>query len=501
MQLYPFQEEAIRLTANSIKSGNRTNIIHVPTGGGKTVIAAEIIKRSLAKSKKVLFIAPRRELVEQASDKLHSNGSFNTLIMSGEELFSSNCYVASSDTLYSWVFRKERFPMPLFDLVIYDEAHLSMSKTRLEMLRSFNCPVIGLTATPARGDRKPLGAFYQKLITVKSIKELIAEKYLVQPRYFGSDNIDLSGIPLRPSDKDYMPKPLAERMNKNNLIGDIVKNWKRLTPNKKTVVFCVDIKHSIAVAEQFRRNGIAAEHIDAYALSSERKAIFNRLRSGETKVITNVFLASYGLDIPDLEVCVLARPTRNLTLYIQMVGRVLRTHESKQFAYVIDHSNTVDTLGFVEDDFIWDIHSKERPIDQKTNQIRERKEPKEIKCPSCGSIFKGSRKCPSCGNELIKSGAIIPVHEAELKEIKPKHSIEEKRTFLSELLAYADQKNKPSDWAYDVYRYRFKCSPSSDKIRPQAAIGVSQETFRYITHINIARARRRAANNRYRQKT
>lgn len=497
MQLRPYQETSIKELAGSIRAGNQTNILQIPTGGGKTFTAASIIKRALDKGKKVLFIAPRRELVEQASAALHTVGAFNTLIMSGEELISNDCYVASSDTLYSWVYQRQLFPMPQFDLVIWDEAHLSMSKTRLRMLNDFKCPVIGLTATPARGDRTPLGTYWNKLITVTTVKELIADGYLVQPRYFGANkDIDLSGVPLRSTDKDYMPKPLAERMNKTALIGDIVDNWRRLANGKQTVVFCTDIKHSIAVAEQFLANGIAAEHIDAYATPDERRAIFERVRSGETQVLTNVFLASYGLDIPSLEVCILARPTKNLTLYFQMVGRVLRPSKGKTEAIIIDHASTVHELGFVEDDFEWDIHTKERAADLKKESKKTNNEPKEVVCPECKRIYVAARVCPHCGHRHIAEGAPIPVHKADLKEIKPKYTHAEKELFLSELMHYARAKRRSSEWAYDVYRYRYKTSAHADRVVVKPVKGISPEGHRYITHINIKRSRKRFYNRK-----
>ena len=152
---------------------------------------------------------------------------------------------------------------------------------------------------------------------------------------------------MKQNNSDYVTESLGEHMDKPALIGDIVSNWYRIVRDKKTVVFCTTCAHSRHVRDEFLRLGIKAEHLDGKTEQDERKAILDRVQTGETQVLCNVFVASYGLDIPSLECAVLARPTKNITLYLQTIGRVLRISEGKTEAVVIDHSgqsNGMDLL-------------------------------------------------------------------------------------------------------------------------------------------------------------
>ena len=139
---------------------------------------------------------------------------------------------------------------------------------------------------------------------------------------------DLAGIKLN-KDRDYNETQLGKRMDNAKLIGDIVDNWLRIAPLRRTVVFCVNVSHSKSVCAAFERIGVVAEHLDGETPADERADILERVKNGSTQVLCNVFVASYGLDIPSLDCCVLARPTKNITLYLQTVGRVLRTFPGK----------------------------------------------------------------------------------------------------------------------------------------------------------------------------
>jgi len=299
-----------------------------------------------------------------------------------------------------------------------DEAHLSVAPTRKEILSSYpDAIIIGLTATPARGDGKGLGEIYDDLVLSWPIRKLTDQGFLVPVRYFAPSKPDLAGLKLN-KDGDYVVKGLSERVDNPQLVGDVVHNWFRLAKNKKTVVFCTTRSHSRHICDEFKSRGIKPEHVDGETPNDERKDILDRVRSGETQVLCNVFVATYGLDIPSLECAVLARPTRNIALYLQTVGRILRPFEGKTEAIVIDHSGAVDEHGFVDDYIPWSLDSSQSVKEKKEQLKKEKQEPKEITCGECGTVFKSSRACPECGHEMVQHGKPIPTHQADLQEIK-----------------------------------------------------------------------------------
>jgi superfamily II DNA or RNA helicase len=382
------------------------------------------------------------------------------------------------------------------DLLILDEAHLWLAETRQKLVSAFpEARVVGLTATPARGDGKGLGVMFEELVMTTGVRSLTEQGYLVPARYWAPSKPDLDGIKLD-KDGDYQQKELGVRMSNARLVGDIVTNWLRIAPGKSTVVFCATRSHSRFVCEEFRSRGVRAEHLDGETDVDERKAILDRVRSGETTVLCNVFVATYGLDIPNLECAVLARPTRNITLYLQIVGRVLRPAPGKTEALIIDHSGAVEEHGFADDDIPWSLDDKESVKERKERQQKEKAEPKEITCPKCKTVFKGRRDCPSCGHLLIPQGKPVPVHEAELKEVKKVNrdtDWDQKIEFMRGLRAYAQQKGWKEGWAAHAYKQKFGVWPNDARVKHCGAGQVSTEVLGWVQHLNIKRAKGRAA--------
>ena len=334
------QDEAVAALGSSLRKGNAAPILVSATGSGKTVIAMHIIKLLRDRQKRILFLAPRRELIHQTSNTFTKSLISHGIIMAGEGATPhSPVQIGSFDTLHSRVYRHEIMDMPEdIDFVFVDEAHLSLAETRSTIInhyREAGARIIGLTATPARGDGRGMGEIYDDLVQVRTVADLIAEGALVQPVYYGADAPDLKAV--KRTKEDYVITDLEKVMDRPKLIGDIYRNWSRIAPDKSTVIFCTTVNHSRHVQAEFHSHGITCEHVDANTPTKERKEIMERLRSGQTQVLTNVFIASYGLDVPRLECAVMARPTKSLPLYIQMGGRVLRPFEGKTGAIIIDH--------------------------------------------------------------------------------------------------------------------------------------------------------------------
>ena len=472
MKLRPYQTQAIEEIRASIMEGKKKPVLVMPTGSGKTRTATEIVRLSVDKGKRVLFLAPRRELIYQAEGAFVTAGIDAGIIMAGESpRLYAKVQIASSDTLHARGIRTERIMMPTADLVIVDEAHLSIAKGKTEILNHYaDKVIIGLTATPARGDGKGLGAIYDNIVQVTSVSKLTEDAYLVPVRYFAPSELDLSGV--KQTKSDYREKDLGDFMDKPSLIGDIVDNWRKIAPDKKTVVFCTNRAHSRHVCEEFLRIGIRAEHLDGETEVEERKQILARVASGETQVLCNVYVATYGLDIPSLECAVLARPTKNITLYLQTCGRVLRICEGKTEAIIIDHAGAIKQHGFVDEDIPWTLEDKDiRELKEQAK--KEKKEPKEITCQSCQTVFKARRDCPNCGAEMIPPSKDIPYHEADLEEVGKTRSkqnkdmtAEEKRIFYGGLKSYGIARGYGKGWSANQYREKFGVWPNKYKDAP-----------------------------------
>jgi DNA repair protein RadD len=494
-----YQLDGIEALRASLRAGHRRPILVAPTGSGKTVLAAEIVRMAQEKSKSVLFLAPRRELIAQASARFAKVGIQHGIIMAGEpRSLYARVQVASFDTLHARGVRTKRMLMPQGDLVIVDEAHLSVADTRKAIIDHYaDSIVIGLTATPARGDGRGLGGIYDDLVPITSIRELTDNGYLAEARYFAPTEPDLAGIKLN-KDGDYQEKQLGKRMDQPQLVGGIVENWTRLAWGMSTVVFCVTRAHSRHVCEQFLRIGVTSEHLDGETPLDERKAILARVASGETTVLCNVFVATFGLDIPRLACAVLARPTRNIALYLQIIGRVLRTAEGKNEAFIIDHSGAVAQHGFADEFVPWSLDEKETVAERRKKQREANKSPKEITCAKCKTVFKGRRECPGCGHAMVPRTDAVPFHKADLEEVKPVKenrdtTWEEKQAFMAGLKAYAAEHDYAHGWVAHKYRTRFGVWPDDPRVRDVSPMPYDDATRKWITSQNIRHAKRRAA--------
>ncbi len=188
--------------------------------------------------------------------------------------------------------------------------------------------------------------------------ELIEQKHLVRTRVFAPVKPDLRGVETRTG--DYVESQLAERMDRINLVGDIVSHWHQYGERRKTVCFAVNVQHSLHIRDEFIKSGVRAAHVDGRMPKPERDAVLARLASGEFELITNCMVLTEGWDMPEVSCCILARPTKKMGLYRQMVGRVLRPAPGKLNAIVLDHSGAVFRHGFVEDRVEWTLDPEKR---------------------------------------------------------------------------------------------------------------------------------------------
>lgn len=493
--LRDYQGKAINDLRRTLSPRRRRVILQLPTGAGKTRIAAEITRLLTAKSHgqgHALFLAPRRELVTQAAARIERHGVTPGIIMAGESSDPERTVqVASFDTLHARAIRSSRIELPPADLVIVDECHLALAESRKQILAGYPTAwVIGLTATPARGDGRGLGEIFDAIVRGPSIKELVAAGHLVPLRYFAPSKPDLERMKFD-RDGDYQAKELGHRMNSPALIGDIVVQWKRIAQGRSTVVYCVDRRHAENVLHAFLKAGVKAEELDATTPDKERKQILQRVNDGTTTVLVNIFIMSYGIDIPRLACAVLARPTRNITLYLQTLGRVMRTLDGKKDAIVIDHAGAIADNGFADEDIPWSLASK-APVKEMLRQHQELQEtPKPIECPNCHAVFHGQRACPVCGTKVIADRDPIPMYQVDLKELRRQeeklqrrrdrtYNVQRKHETYSTIKAYGDAHGYKSGWAFHSYREFFGAEPKSPNVIDAQPERVDEETWEWV---------------------
>lgn len=456
--LRPYQVRALELLDGATAAGSRNPLLTCPTGSGKTVIGAELIRRATERGERCLFLAPRRELVTQASRALEREGIRHGVLLADADpragLYAA-VQVASVDTLLARMVRRSRLTIPEPHLVIVDEAHLSITATRKALLDRWPSALrIGLTATPTRKDGRALGVLYDRLIEPVTTAELQRDGYLCPARYFSLSEPDLARV--RTVAGDYHQGELEEAINRPDLVGDVAATWLARAAGRRTVVFATSIKHSVALTEEFLRLGVAAEHVDADTPQEIRDSIFERFRSGVTQVLTNCFLASYGFDLPELACVVLARPTKSLMLYLQMIGRGLRIAEGKRDCLVLDHSGCVHRFGFAHDERKWTLEGRDALVEREKS-AHEQREQKQITCPECSCVFAGARLCPQCGYFFAPKGKQIETLDGELVEIGAQLTPEQqdKLAFYLELRAIGEERHWRSTAAACQYRERF----------------------------------------------
>ncbi len=486
--LFDHQTAGVDLLRGSFRRGKKRPVYVAPTGSGKTRVAAAVARLALAKPRpdgkrtRVMFVAPRRKLVKQTAAAFSKLGLDVSLLMAGcPQRSTSDVIVASMQTLIS----RLDDGLPDVRLVVIDECHESTMgavKSIVDTYSAQGVPCVGLTATPARGDGTGLGEVFDDMVLASNVADLTALGYLVPVKYFAPSEPDLKGVKVTAG--DYNQKQLGERMTP--LIGDVVENWQRIAAGQKTVVFTVTVANATALCEAFRAAGIAAEWISGETPDDEQDAIFARHDSGETLVLCNAQLLSFGWDSPAVTCCVLAKPTKSIANYLQMAGRVLRPATGKTHATIIDHSGVVDRLGFVDDDFGWTLDGKAPAAENKTRKAE--KDPKPSICPCCKSLHKPAPKCETCGFSYPPKVETPEMIAARLQEIqrgeqkvkaktRKEMSQDERTQVYAELMGYAQKCGKNINWSYHLYNDIFGAYPSGKKPTPQPC---SDRTERFV---------------------
>lgn len=455
LSLRPYQSTVIDNVRSRMKSGVRSILITAPTGAGKTVLTAWMLKEAASRGMASWFCVHRRELVKQSVRTFGDVGVSHGVIANNfAEDRHQDIQVASIQTLAR---RYHKFKKP--KLIIWDECHHiaagSWGKIHAAFPDAFH---IGLTATPERLDGKGLGKHFQEIVHGPSVKWLIENKYLSPYKLYAPSSVNVSKMHIQMG--DYKKSELNAAVDKPTITGDAIKHYQKIAPGKRALVFCVSIEHSKHLVSQFIAAGIPSAHVDGETPTEERDNAIKDFENGKTKVLSNVDLFGEGFDLPALEVAILLRPTQSLGLYLQQVGRSLRTSFGKESAIILDHAGNVARHGLPCEERDWSLEGRNlRRVgsDESAPPVRI--------CKSCFAAAKsGPPVCPFCGCAYEIKPRLVETVDGSLEEVnldamrKIKRTEQGKAQSLEELIEIGKKRGykRPNLWAKYVMNSRQK---------------------------------------------
>jgi superfamily II DNA or RNA helicase len=445
MPLRSYQTDAIRQVYASLKVHNSV-MLQMPTGSGKTHVAMEIIHHGLKHGRRIAFCVDRITLLDQTLDKFIEEGIEIGVVQADHPLSrpSAPVQIVSLQTLA----RRSSNNWPLADLFIIDEAHVNYDIVRKVMKKWNGLKYIGLSATPfTRG----LGLVWQDLVVATTTAELIEQGYLSDYIAYAPSQPDLKGV--RRSGADFATPDLEERMNV--LTGDIVLHYKQFAFGKKALCFTPTVAYAQTLAAEFVSQGISADHVSGYDTESRRQRVLEGYKSGEIKVVTNCEVLTKGFDQPDIEVGILARPTRSLSLHIQMCGRFIRAFEGKDKAIIFDHAGNIERLGFPDDDL---PRVLDRGEPNTNSDTRQRDEPTPWNCPKCHTLVEhGTNVCPTCGH-IARAPSGVQIDAGILMQIE-RTGTHQKQAVYAMLNCIRHDKGYKDGWVSNQYKDIFGVWP------------------------------------------
>ncbi len=341
MQLRPYQQTCLKSLAQRYVAGQRRLLVSLPTGTGKTVIFSQF-PAFFRMKRRLLVLAHRRELIDQALAKFRAANDTLTVgtEQAGRSAGEAQVVVASVQTLQRK--RLARLDPDQFYLVVVDEAHHAVAPSYKRIfdhlgLLDPDTPkmLVGFTATPRRGDRRGLGEVFQEIAFSKGMEEMIRDGYLCSiGGWRVRSDVDLDGVRTRAG--DFVESSLAAAVDNAPRNDLLIAAYRKYAPNSRCIAFCVNVAHAQNVAAAFRQAGLRARAVWGAMPPEARAEVIESLSRGDLDVVTNCNVLTEGFDEPSVSCVLMARPTRSLALYVQMVGRGTRIHPGKQALTVID---------------------------------------------------------------------------------------------------------------------------------------------------------------------
>jgi len=351
ISLRPYQVEAAEAVEQAVTRGVRRPLVALPTGTGKTVLFAEMIKRRRGRS---LILAHRDELLRQAGEKIKSCMPDADIgyVKAEEDDHNKQIVIASVQTLG----RENRLARLWndYETIVVDEAHHAAAESYRRILQKLDGftkhgpVVLGVTATPERGDKIGLDCVFQEIVYQRTMLDMINEDYLADLTAIEIKlKVDFNALHTRAG--DYIDSEVEAFMRHADAPQHIVEAFREHAGDRQTLIFTPTVAMAHDIAGKFVDAGYRAEALDGTTPTDTRRAILARLKSTETQIVCNCGVLTEGFDEPSISCIVVARPTKSKVLYIQMIGRGTRKYPGKKDCLIMDvvgvhHSHDLQTV-------------------------------------------------------------------------------------------------------------------------------------------------------------
>ena len=408
-------------------------MVQSPPRSGKTVVMAYIAKNATDKNKKVLFFSHRKEINEQ--------------VIKTFERCEVNLDNVTIGTIGSLVKKLDK--LPKFDVILVDEAHHIKAKQYQTILNFFkDATQLFFTGTPIRLDGSGFDDIADDIVLGKSVKWLQENGNIAPFKYYAPSLIDTTNLKKRGG--EFTKKSVDDTM-KRVIYGDVIRHYEKLAKGKQAIVYTHSVEASESVSNTFNEKGYTSIAISGKTPPEARERAMQAFRDGELTIMVNCELFTEGIDLPNVDVCIMLRPTQSLSLYLQFSMRALNPREGKT-AIIIDHVGNVDRHGLPNDD-------RELSLTGviKKKQKAKLGEPTTRTCDECYATFwSAERICPLCGHENQPTKEEIEIiREIELEE-RRQEVASKVETFVTsdqcqtveELKEFAKQHGYKPGWVY-----------------------------------------------------
>lgn len=411
--LRPHQIAGIDRLRAAISAGRRRLVLAAPTGSGKTILSAAVAERASARGNSTWFVVPSIVLAWQAAQSFEREGIACRVMQGDRDEGDADAGVTIS-TIQTLTRRK----LPLPRVVIVDEVHLlhRAHERLMAAVVAHGGVAIGLSATPY-GRR--VAKVFDEVITPTSVAALTAAGVLAPARVLSLGDLDPSA--LRIVRGDYDETAMSALYDTDPAVADVVAGWWQHGENRQTVAFAASVAHATRIAAAFKAVGVPAEAIDGSMSAADRDAVLGRLRSGETRIVANCQLLIAGFDHPGLGALIMARATASAAVWMQAVGRVLRSAPGKADGLVLDFGRNAERLG---------LPVQIGPTGEAIGDL-------PIRCPCCAIVAPPvALTCDACGHER-------PPTPRDLAR------------WYGGLLSIAAERNRRREWAAHTFREKF----------------------------------------------
>ena len=398
IELCEYQRNLLERVEQSLSAENARVMMQLPTGAGKTVIAAHLLRKRLTGGRKAVWITHRRELATQTREMLRCSAGVNVSPPSSWARGSPAPYLPNGVVIVmaQTTGRRAR-EANIWDrygkdhYLIVDEAHHATASGWERTIRRWPGRVLGMTATPWRlSVNEGFDHLFSDLASGPQVSELQAEGFLCNATVvMPSDDRLIRGGEIGRIG-DYTDRGIEEANLPDVMTANALRFWREQTPNRQTIVYAVSVDHAHNLAAVFEDAGFAVAVMLGETPSDERADIIARFESGNLQVLINVAVATEGFDLPDASCVVIARPTTSLSLYLQMVGRGLRPKPNGGDCVILDLAGNVMTHGLPEDHREWSLSAR---------GVEGEGDAPVVRCERCGAVSPAaSHKCKRCGD-------------------------------------------------------------------------------------------------------